>query len=310
MGPDELIRISYVARRHYQDRRSRVEIADELDLSRFKIARMLEKAEEMGIVRFEISIPGSVDLDLSVGLRNRFGLRRALAVTTPSETPEVIQDALGLVAAQLLSEIVVEGDFLGLTAGRTLDSMSRHLRTLPYCDLVALGGVAGPVKEHGVEIIRRIGQISHGATYPIFAPLFVTSPVTARALRGDRMIADAYSRFDRVTKGIVAIGSWSPPDSQLYDAAFEAGLSEGLLRDGVIGEVGATLFDADGRIIDAIDDRSIAITAEQLRNVPEVIALGGGTLKTLAVRGAIKSGIVDSLITDAALAKRLLDMPD
>ncbi|WP_267421094.1 MULTISPECIES: sugar-binding transcriptional regulator [unclassified Curtobacterium] len=307
MGPDELVRLSLAASRYYRDGKSRVEIADELGISRFKVARMLEKAQEVGIVRIEIDTPTAVDLELSAGLRSKFGLNRAFAVATPSDSSEVVQDALGRVAADLLQEIVTSDDLLGLTAGRTLDAMTRHLTRLPYCDVVALGGVAGPVEEHGVEIIRRVGQVSGGRTYPIFAPLFVASADAARALRSDRGIADAYARFTRVTIGVVAVGSWNPPASQLFDAANEAGIAQALIAEGAVGEVGATLFDRHGRIISSIDDRSMAITAEQLRAIPEVIAVAGGEAKTDAVGAAIESGLVKSLVTDVHLARCLME---
>lgn len=87
MGPDELVRISHVARRHYLDGRTKIEIAEELGLSRFKIARMLEDALEQGLVKIAIEAPDSLDLDLSMQLRARFGLTRALAVITPGRHP-------------------------------------------------------------------------------------------------------------------------------------------------------------------------------------------------------------------------------
>lgn len=306
MGPDELVQISHAARRFYLDKASQVTIADELGVSRFKVARMLEKAVQTGVVTFTIKSPAAVDLDLSIQLKTRFGLQHALVVRTPNEEPEVIQDALGTVAAQLLEEITPEGAVLGFTAGRTLNATTLHLSALPYCEAVALGGVAGPVKEHGVEVIRRVGVVTGGPTFPIFAPLFVASAAAANALRSDRGIAQAYAKFNRVDIGIVAVGSWSPPDSQLYDAANEAGVAEFLLEQGVVGEVGATLFTESGAIIDTIDDRSIAITPSQLRRIPEVIAVAGGAAKAIAIRAALHTKLVDSLITDAGTAQRLL----
>ncbi|NYK09058.1 DNA-binding transcriptional regulator LsrR (DeoR family) [Leifsonia naganoensis] len=307
MGPDELVQISHVARRFYLENASQVAIADELGISRFKVARLLEKAVKDGVVTITIQSPPSIDLDLSIGLRNAFGLSRALAVPTPNEDPAVVQDQLGSVAAQLLEEIAFEGAVLGFTAGRTLNATTLHLTRLPYCEVVALGGVAGPVKEHGVEVIRRVGEVTGGPTFPIFAPLFVASAPVANALRVDRGIAQAYAKFPRVDIGMVAVGSWAPPDSQLYDAASEAGIAEQLLDQGVVGEVGATLFTADGTTIDTIDDRSIAITGEQLRRIPEVIAVAGGRAKTRAIRAALNTGMVNSLVTDASTAQRLLE---
>jgi DNA-binding transcriptional regulator LsrR (DeoR family) len=306
MGPDERVQIGYAARRFYLDRVSHLAIATELGVSRFKVARMLDKALESGIVAITIDSPATVDLELSVELKNRFGLHYAFAVTTPNEEPEVIQDALGKVAAELLEEIVQEGAVLGFTAGRTLNATTLHLSKLPYCEVVALGGVAGPVKEHGIEVIRRVGIATHGPTFPIFAPLLVANAAAASALRSDRGIAQAMSRFDRIDIGVVAVGSWSPPDSQLYDAANEAGIAQALVKQGAVGEVAASLFTAAGDIIDSIADQSIAITPEQIRRIPNVIAVAGGPTKIAAIRAALATKLVTSLVTDTRTALRLL----
>ena len=54
-----------VARRYYIDGLSKTEIADEYRLSRFKIARLLETARSQGLVRIEISHPGTIDVELA-----------------------------------------------------------------------------------------------------------------------------------------------------------------------------------------------------------------------------------------------------
>ncbi|KJL22117.1 Sorbitol operon regulator [Microbacterium oxydans] len=309
MGPDELVRISHVARRHYLDGRTKIEIAEELGLSRFKIARMLEDALEQGLVKITIEAPDSLDLDLSMQLRARFGLTRALAVITPGTTPELIQDRLGRAAADLLSEIVTDGDVLGLTAGRTLTAMAGHLRTLATCEVVQLAGVAAPTPENGVEVIRQVSRISGGRSRAIFAPLLVETAATASALRREPGIMETFRRFDSVTKAVVAVGSWSPPDSQLYDNAGRAGALDELLAAGVKAEICATLIDESGAVVGSVAERSLAVSTEQLRHIPEVIAVAGGPSKTGAVIAALRSGIVDSLVTDAALARRLLESP-
>lgn len=310
MGPDERVRIAYAAKRHYVDGLSRVEIADELEVSRFKIARMLEAAREHGIVTITIEPHASVDLDLSIGLRDRFGLNRALAVITPEQRPETIQDRLGSAAAELLNEIVVDGDVLGLTAGRTLTATASHLTTLADCEVVQLAGVAAATPENGVEVMGKFSRVSGGRAHAIFAPLVVDNATTARALRSEPGIRNTMRRFASVTKAVVAIGSWNPPDSQLYESARQVGILDQLLAKGVQAEICATLIDRDGNVVDGIEDRSIAIATEQLRTIPEVIAVAGGTLKTAAVAAALRSGLVTSLITDVALAQRLLSEPE
>lgn len=86
-GPAQLVLTASIARRYYVDGRSKVEIADEFRLSRFKVARLLDLARSSGMVRIEISHPGSIDLDLSARLQETLGLRRAIVVDTPRRIP-------------------------------------------------------------------------------------------------------------------------------------------------------------------------------------------------------------------------------
>ena len=109
-GPSQLVLTASIARRYYVDGRSKVEIADEFRLSRFKVARLLDQARSSGMVRIEISHPGSIDIDLSARLQELFGLRRAIVVDTLEEDPAALRVQLGKAAADLLSEIVTSGD--------------------------------------------------------------------------------------------------------------------------------------------------------------------------------------------------------
>ena len=114
VGPAQLVLTASIARRYYVDGRSKVEIADEFRLSRFKVARLLDQARSSGLVRIEISHPGAIDVDLSVQLQEALGLRRAIVVDTPEVDDPALRTQLGKAAADLLSEIVTAEDVLGL----------------------------------------------------------------------------------------------------------------------------------------------------------------------------------------------------
>src|SRR5690625_7016150 len=70
VGPEELSQMAYVASMHYRERKTRIEIANRLGMSRFKVGRLLEKALESGVIRLEISSPRDIDLEISVALRS------------------------------------------------------------------------------------------------------------------------------------------------------------------------------------------------------------------------------------------------
>jgi DNA-binding transcriptional regulator LsrR (DeoR family) len=51
----------------------------------------------------------------------------------------------------------------------------------------------------------------------------------------------------------------------------------------------------------------IGIDARQMRAIPEVIVVAYGMAKVIAVRAALRSGLVGGLVTHTDLAQALLD---
>src|SRR5690349_23179508 len=113
-GPAELVLLAAVARRHYLHQQSKVEIAEELGISRFKVARLLESARDRGLVRIEIVRQGSLDVDASARLQERFGLAHAVVVDTADADTGAVRHLLGRAAADLLSDALADGDVSGL----------------------------------------------------------------------------------------------------------------------------------------------------------------------------------------------------
>jgi len=307
--PVQLVEAAAIARRYFLQDRSKMEIAQEFGISRFKVSRILDRARAPGLVRITIDLPASIDAELSDRLRAAYSLRHAIVVTTPHEPEEVLRAHLGEIAADLLGELVEEGDVLGISWGRTLNAMTASLSTLARCTVVQLTGAAGAVDvtENSVEIVRRVASISGGPAFPIYAPLIVDTAETAAAIRRQPQVAQAMHNFDRLTKAVVAIGSWDPPNSQLRDA-MAVPEREALRALGVRAEICATLVDDEGRAVAGdLMERAIAISGEQLRRVPEVIAVAGGPSKSAAIRAVLAGGFITSLVTDSAAAGALLE---
>lgn len=305
---DEQLLMADIARRHFWDGRTRVEIAEELGLSRFKVGRLLETAISSGLVRIEIDLPEAVDSDLSLRLKERFGLDRALVTAPRDGSPEGIRDALGRAAAALLADLVTEDDVLGVTSGRSIDAAARHLTRLAGCEIIQLTGMPGNLNDNPVEVLRRVTELSGGQAHSIYAPLTVATADSAEALRSDPRLASAFGRFAAVTIAVTAVGCWRPPDSRFHDGIGETDRAD-LLRRGVIADVGGALLDADGRAVHDFDDRTLGIGLEGLRAIDQVIVVAGGEWKTPAIRAALRSGLAETLITDSTVARRLLADP-
>lgn len=286
MGPAELVQAAAMARRFYLEGKSKIQIAEEFGVSRFKVARVLETALERDLVRIEIRVPAELDAERSDALRARYGLRHAVVVESPAEAADESPDPenLGEVAADLLGELVTEGDVLGLAWGRSTIHMAAALDRLPPCTVVQLTGVydAGTAERGSVEAVRRAAQVSGGEAHPIYAPMLLPDPATAAALRSQTGIARAFEYFDKVTVACVSIGSWEPGISTVHDMLSDAERAH-YASLGVAAEMSAHLFDAEGRRVGRdLGERCITVEADRLRRIPEVVAImrraaqGGG----------------------------------
>jgi DNA-binding transcriptional regulator LsrR (DeoR family) len=229
------------------------------------------------------------------------------------ESPAEAQDSpdpenLGEVAADLLGELVDEGDILGLAWGRSTIHMAAALDRLPPCTVVQLTGVydAGTAERGSVEAVRRAAQVSGGDAHPIYAPMLLPDAATAAALRNQTGIARAFEYFDKVTVACVSIGSWEPGISTVHDMLSDEERAH-YASLGVAAEMSAHLFDAEGRRVGRdLGERCITVKTEQLRRIPEVVAIAGGQRKGAAIDAVLRSGLVTSLVTDTSAADYLM----
>src|SRR6478752_3085243 len=167
VGPAALARAALVARRYYLDERSKVEIADELGLSRFKIARLLETARDSGLVRIEIGHPGLIDVDLAARIMDRLGLEHAVVVDTQDDHAESMRRHLGQVAAELLAEVIGPEDVLGVAWSRAVGAMARALPRLSSVPVVQLtGAISMPADDHSsFDVVRDVARAAGGPAY-------------------------------------------------------------------------------------------------------------------------------------------------
>jgi DNA-binding transcriptional regulator LsrR (DeoR family) len=308
-GPAALVLTATVARRYYFDGESKSEIAEQLGLSRFKVARLLDQARATGLVRRELDYRGELDLDLSVRLSEAFGLRHCVVIDSPEDDEALLRTNLGRAGARLLTEIVRADDVLGLAWARSLMAMRTSLTRLARCPVVQLtGALSRPdVDESSIELVRDVARISGGPAYFFYAPMILPDAATVRALRTQPEVARAIDRFPDVTKAVVGIGAWQSGQSTVADVVTDEERRE-MYDLGVRAELCGIQLDAAGNPVrTALTERLIGIDAEGLRAVPEVIGIAYGTPKVHAVRAALRGGFATSLITHRALAHALLD---
>lgn len=304
---DDRALMAAVARAHYLDDRSRVEIADAFGISRFKVARLLARARDEGVVTIQIDDGGLPDLELAGRLREALGLDRCHVIRSHGDD-DAVRQQIGAAAARALGETLSEDEVLGVTWGRTLTATASQLQHLPRLSVVQLTGfVAGDLASSPIEVVRQASQRSGGDVYPIFSPLIVEDRETAESLRRHPDIRSAIELFPEVTTALLSVGAWNPPDSQIRDVLSIDDLANALSK-GCIADIAGILIKEDGQPVDPqFQERCVNISYEQLQKVPRVVAVAGGAAKADAIRTVSGAGLITELFTDHALALALLE---
>jgi deoxyribonucleoside regulator len=277
---------AHVARLYFEHDVTKREIAERLGISRFKVARLLDQARSEGIVRVEIHDPVEVEDELSRALEERYGLD--FAVVVPDEL------AIPGAAAAWLAELLPESGMLGVAWGATLQQVAAELpeRLSAGTDVVQVCGAVpglqpgtGPT-ELALHVAERLGGRLHALPAPAMA-----SRRARDELMANDVVRPTVDLFDRVDLVLVGVGA----AERLAGAPAEA-----------VGHVLVHAFDADGHFVDTdAADRAISMSREQLA-ATRVLAAAGGPAKHAAVRGALCSGLLDALVTDAATARHAL----
>ncbi len=303
--------LSKVSRLYYEQKLTQQEIAHRLHLSRPKVSRLLQQAEEVGIVEIRIHVPPSVYPDLEGQLEQKFGLLEAVVVDADSAS-EGISRSVGLAAAEYLQRTIEEGDIIGISWGTTLYHMVNSLKPVEVGNLHVvqlIGGLGAPEADvHVAEVCRRLAHVLNSRLTLIPAPGIVGSEDMKAIVMADNYVQSAFQQFASVNVAYLGIGMPTLDSVVMRDGNILTQADvDALLGSGAVGDIALRYFDANGAPIESeLDKRVIGITLEALGRIERRVGVAGGVSKEKVVRAALRRRLVNVLVTDYGLAVRLL----
>ena len=298
-----------VSKAYYVEHKSKVEIAEELGMSRFRVARLLAQAEESGVVTHTLNSGGMIT-ELSEAVAHHLNIQHANVLEVYGDVPSV-RTAVGRAIGLYLHDIIEDGEVLGIGWGRTLNAMFDDLDELPNVEVRLLTGHnAGDKGNSARRLLRRALALTGGPGYPFPAPFFIDDARTANALRREPNVVSTLAGFSRITTAVVTIGVIGPRPISIAYSTLPPHFSEQLMRSGAVAELCGFALGEDGHMVDArLGRHCLSISPAQLQRVQRVIAAVSDPAKARAVRAACLSGIVNDLVIDVELALALLRLP-
>jgi len=311
---DELL--ATVASLYYKMNQSQREIADRLDLSTATVSRLLKEALERGIVQIHIAMPVPHDLELEQILIERYGLRDAYVLQSSGEsTHDTLLNAIGRLAAIYLERVIKgfnSGSSIGVAWGTGVhaavsaipDNYARNI------DVVQLLGGVGELVVDSPDLGRMVAQKLGGRHHDLHAPVLVERAESRSIFLQEPSVRESIIRAQGVKLAITGVGTVHDEASSFLRAGLltRADLS-GLRQQGVVGEICGRFFDSRGRFEQfEINRRIVGLELNDLRQIPQSIAVARGPVKAQAILGGLRGGFVRVLATDDITVRAILSL--
>lgn len=295
-----------VSKRFYHGGETQAAIARALGVDPSTISRALRKARDEGIVRIDIQRPRRIDVDLARELSDRFALGRAVVVTDDGSNT-----AVAAAAAEYLASRLTNGARLGMSFGR-LPSAVIHALPAGIVSGLEISMILGGFSRAGTgiqghELARHVASLYPGShVHYLQAPLLVDSPDIKQAMLRDSSIQASLKAAANSEMALVGIGHLTDSAPLVRYGHLSAGDRRRLLEAGAVGDIGARYFTLSGLPVTEIDDRLMAVERDVLQRIPTILAVAAGPEKYEAIRGALRTGFVDVLVTDEGTAREVL----
>lgn len=297
-----------VATLYYEDNKTHDDIGAMMGLSRWKVARILQHAKDVGIVTIHIAQPTHRVEALEQKILNQFDIDTVIVVDGANGSA---LETVARHAADHLTDIAPAITTLGMSWGRTLTAMAN---ALPHgwahgLDVVQVNGGMSVVdtSQSASWAVAVVADKARGHAHVMPTPAIVQLAETAEALGKDPTVSSVLDLAHRADTIMFTVGVASHDSAHVRSGYLTTGDITRLHEAGAVGDVVGRFIDAQGRIVDGdLDYRTIGITLEQVARTPRRILVAESAAKAPAALSCLRRGLVSSLIVDQALAQNLV----
>lgn len=300
-----------VAHLYYEEMLTQEAIARRLNLTRWKIGRLLRSAREQGIVEINIR---HVDLRLAEMeslLQERFDLRHVVVTASGGGNQRASLSSVARAAARYLSKLDPIPSLLATSWGKTMTAVAEAMPEgwTHNIHVVQMNGALtlGIVKGQQTDPAYQISRSGHGRCTMLPVPAIVDQAAVRKGLQKDSTIGHVLNVARSAPAALFGIGLLNE-DSVLAQSGYLDPTHIAKLRAaGAVGDVIGRFIATTGEIVDpALDDRTLGLSLAELAEKDERIAVAHGAHKMPPTLGALRAGLITTLIVDEDLGEELV----
>ena len=301
-----------ISRLYYLEGATQAQIAKQLNLSRPTISRALQYARDNNIVNIQVNDPLSNVDDLRAQLQRKYQLDDVvMADVGPTGNYQEDLDLLGQAAAAYLSQIIQDNDTIGISWGRTLAAVARHLQPSDRKNVQVVylkGTVANSTHNNFVvEVTKHFNACYHTQAEILPLPVIFDNQDIKKMVVKDRFIHSILTAAQQAQEALFTVGA-TAPDATLFELGYLNKKEIAKLQRESVGDIVSQFVDADGQIVDpALTARTVALPIDQLKEKRQAVLVAGGMAKLPAIRAALAGRYANVLVTDTNVALHLID---
>jgi deoxyribonucleoside regulator len=292
---------------------SQVDIGAKMEMSRWKIGRIIKDARERGLVTITLNHP-QIDLaETEIKIAKKFGIKQAIVVGINEFSGESSLDQIGAAGAQYLASIIHRYRILGVTWGLTMSHVAKKLPNIETAqlELAQIGGGIGTIEgTDNPALTTMLGQKMSANAHVIQAPIIVRNKSIRDTLFKENIIRETLKiarKADIVMFGVGLVAA----ESLLWQSGFLGPKEATILKKaGAVGAICGRFFNDHGnhnQCWQDLADRTIGISLNELKKIKHKVLIATGKEKLQGILGALKGDLVDVLIVDMETAQSLLN---
>lgn len=304
--------LAQIASLYYEQELSQSAIGEQLGLSRVKVYRLLKEAKEAQVVQITINWPVERDPRLEKTLCQAFHLDQALVLkSTPQDYLAGLR-RLGRMAAHYLELVLEDGMTLAVCLGRSTYEVINAVQPGSHARVnvaQAMGSIPYAIPElDSAALARTLAQKLGGQVLLLSSPLVATSPEAAAVLRSQPAIERSLQAARQADIALLGIGGVDSVTSRYVKADLITPEQLACLEaEGAVGDIGGQFIRINGELHPCTTNACmIGLTLDELRRIPNTVAVAMGPDKVKAILGALRSGVLNVLGTDDLTARALV----
>jgi DNA-binding transcriptional regulator LsrR (DeoR family) len=157
------------------------------------------------------------------------------------------------------------------------------------------------------NVVVRMADRINASYYPMPLPIYARNAQERELYRRLDMAKQIHQKAQNVDVTFVGLGHIGPDAPLFVDGFMTEEEVQSYTKAGAVGEITGWLFDEDGQIIEGYANDRVNSVPLMPHHEKLVYGLASGTRRVQAIRGAMRGGLINCLITNEATAELILN---